>query len=412
MNGAMQLPTPPASALAEPCAVVYDLRIDGCSDKSYEDAARFSDRLLAEIDLCAATATHAYSEYVRAQRQEPPRSLGEYAIDLLTLGLVVRRYGRAAEDSPAWAIKLARWLFRLRSKQVWIKPVADLLRAALVRLFLLPPMERGPREGTWPLERLPRLIAWLQATGEFEQEALRIEQWRSFFGTLPSPEALHWIETASYLFDWFEREAEQSLGAYAKGVPGFLATEYASRGCREDQIFCGKSPAEYLLAMVAAEIMNQGLRAEFDRTPVRAVLVPACLRGEQAARCLARVSGVDMICTACDPACAVNRITRRMRKVGAQVYLVPHSTGFSRWLERWQHAPGVGVVAVACLLNILPGGYEMRSRGIAAQCVPLDYPGCRKHWRRKGVNTSVNENRLVQITTTPAIRRESAVNVL
>jgi hypothetical protein len=86
-----------------------------------------------------------------------------------------------------------------------------------------------------------------------------------------------------------------------------------------------------------------------------------------------------------------------MRGLGAKVYLVPHSTGFSRWLERWQRQPDTGVAAVACLLNILPGGYEMRARGIASQCVPLDYPGCAKHWRRKAIATGLNEDRLVQI---------------
>ena len=63
------------------------------------------------------------------------------------------------------------------------------------------------------------------------------------------------------------------------------------------------------------------------------------------------------------------------------------------------------MVAVACMLNILPGGYEMRERGIASQCVPLDYPGCGKHWRREAVATSVNEDRLVKITAAPAMRR-------
>jgi hypothetical protein len=90
-----------------------------------------------------------------------------------------------------------------------------------------------------------------------------------------------------------------------------------------------------------------------------------------------------------------------MRGLGAKVYLVPHSTGFSRWLERWQREPDTGIVAVACLLNILPGGYEMRARRIPSQCVPLDYPGCRKHWRRKAIATSLNEEQLVQIVASP-----------
>ena len=88
-----------------------------------------------------------------------------------------------------------------------------------------------------------------------------------------------------------------------------------------------------------------------------------------------------------------------MRALGVKVYIVPHATGFSRWLTRWQREPHVGVAAVACMLNILPGGYEMRARGIASQCVPLDFPGCRKHWDRRGLSTAVNEDRLIQIVT-------------
>ena len=210
------------------------------------------------------------------------------------------------------------------------------------------------------------------------------------------------MELAAELFDDFERESAQALGTYTQGVEKFLATEYgAAARFREDQIFCGRLPAEYHLNMVAAEMMNRGLRVAFERTPRKAVLVPACMRGAQAASCKAKVRGVDMTCTACDPECAVNRITRRMRHLGATVYLVPHTSGFSRWLDRWEREPGVGVVAVACLLNILPGGYEMRERRIASQCVPLDFPGCKRHWDREGISTAVNEDRLVQIVATP-----------
>ena len=383
--------------------LVYDLRdANGASDVFYAELSAFCDLLVAEIDGRAGAAAQAFGQYVQAEFHEPPRSGAEYSIDLLTLGLALRRYGRAAEDSPSWAIRLARWLFKLRSRHARIKPAVDLLRAALIRHFLMPRLNRESREEILPPERLGGLIAWLHATGEFEQEVARVSRWRSFLGTLPHTDAERCIATATDLFDWFEQEAEWTLGAYTKGVPRFLATEYAKRGCREDQIFCGKPAVEYHLGMVATEIMNRGLRAEFDGTPRRAVLVPTCMRGAAAARCRAHVSGVDMTCIGCDPACTVNRITRRMRSAGVQVYLVPHSTGFSRWLERWQRAPDVGVVAVACMLNILPGGYEMRERRIASQCVPLDYPGCGKHWRQIPVATSVNENRLVQITAIAA----------
>jgi hypothetical protein len=392
-----EMPESPAGCAAVP-ELVYDLRrVGGCSDGFYEDVARFSDRLLAEIEGRAGDLLDGYTRYVQEFLREAGRSRGEYAIELLTLGVSLRQYGGAAESTPGRVIVLARELFWLRRRSAIMKPPADLLRAAITRRFLLPKIGRKTTSRWNALDGLPRLIEWLQAAGEFEQEAVRLNNWRSFLSTLPRAGAERCIETVTELFDWFQCEAERALGAYTRGVSGFLAGEYARRGCREDQTFCGKEPAEYHLSMVATEIMNRGLRPEFERTPQRVVLVPACMRGAHARNCQARESGIDIACSACNPDCAVNRITRRMRSLGAKVYLVPHSTGFSRWLERWQRAPEVGVIAVACMLNILPGGYEMRARGIASQCVPLDYPGCRKHWRREGIATGVNEERLVRI---------------
>jgi hypothetical protein len=177
---------------------------------------------------------------------------------------------------------------------------------------------------------------------------------------------------------------------------------------REDRFFSGRKPVEYHLGMVAAEVMNQALRPSFEQAGERVVLVPACMRGAKAERCMGLVQGLDMICMACDPECNVHRISTRMRDVGVRVYVVPHATGFSRWLERWQREPNAGVTAVACMLNILPGGYEMRRRGIPSQCVPLDHPGCRKHWCDENLPTSVNQEQLVRIATSGRATKPTA----
>lgn len=402
----------PDSAKAEeqsgnPCRsttadLIYDLRVNGAnSDRFYEDCAHFSDKVLAEIELRASSLLDAYIEHFHESPCEAGRSRGEYAVDLLTLGLFVRRYSGAAESTPVWVVALARELYWLRRESAWLKPVTDFMRGAINRLFLAPKTDRKTKAESISIDQVPRLIDWLLATGEFEQEVKRLSKWRSYLSNLPETEANHWLEVSVEIFDWFEYEADLSLGGYTQGVEEFLAAEYAHRGVREDQIFCGKQPAEYHLAMVAAEIMNRGLRERFEQMPRKAVLVPGCMRGTRADSCRAHVSGTDITCAGCDSACAVNRITTRLRSAGVQVYLVPHSTGFSRWLQRWQREPDMGVVAVACLLNILPGGYEMRARRIASQCVPLDFPGCEKHWRSKGISTEVNEDRLVKIVDCP-----------
>ena len=119
--------------------------------------------------------------------------------------------------------------------------------------------------------------------------------------------------------------------------------------------------------MVAAGVMNEALRLAFEERTERVLKVPACMHGASADRCKARVDGPDMICMGGDSECGVHRVSSRMRAEGVCVYMVPHATDFGRSLERWQRKPGAGVAAVACLLNILPGGYEIRRRGIPSQ---------------------------------------------
>jgi uncharacterized protein len=367
-------------------AFVYDLRLNGGDSHAfYSDVSAFADRVLAEIDRRAAAALDDYSRYVTGTLHEAPRSRGEYALEFLSVGSSIRLYGNLAAATPGWVVSLARRLFQLRRRAKPLKPAVDFLRAGMFQLCLRPKMRvtasASPNEATGP-NQLASLIAWMQGTGEFEQE------WGG-----PG----NWGAVSLHLFDWFSEEAEAALGKYTAGVTPFLQTRWAKRFWREDQIFCGRRPAEYHLGMVAAEVMNEGLRAGFQQRPRKVVLVPGCMRGARAATCKAVTRDLDILCAGCDPLCAVNQITRRLRTEGIAVYIVPHSSGFSRWLERWQNDPAVGVTAVACMMNILAGGYEMRARGIASQCVPLDFPACRKHWRDDEVATTVNQQRLVQI---------------
>ncbi|NJK98458.1 MAG: DUF116 domain-containing protein [Bacteroidales bacterium] len=52
---------------------------------------------------------------------------------------------------------------------------------------------------------------------------------------------------------------------------------------------------------------------------------------------------------------------------------------------------------MACVLNLLKGGYEMQKLNIPSQCVFLDYCGCQKHWHKNGIPTDLNSNQLQKI---------------
>jgi hypothetical protein len=377
---------------------IYDLRRGNlCSDSFYAELTSFCDRLLARLDQRTGVLLDGYSRHVRELLGEPPRSRGEYAIELLTVGMVLRRYESGAQNTPRLMAQLAHRLCKARTRWPMLKPLIDLARGAIARFCLTPNLERKIKSRATAVERLEKLAVWLAATGEFKQEALRVTNWRDYLARLNPDKATHWLQVARDLSLEFERDAAAELGAYTCGVDSFLNRLQTSWRWREDLLMCDRPESEYHLNMAAAEVMNRGLREEFSRTEKRVVLVPTCMRGARAASCKATVHGLDIQCTGCDPGCSVNRISRRMRGMGVKVYLVPHASGFSRWLDRWQRDKSIGVTAVACMLNILEGGYEMRARAIPSQCLPLDYPGCRKHWDRNGISTALNDERLAQL---------------
>jgi hypothetical protein len=77
-----------------------------------------------------------------------------------------------------------------------------------------------------------------------------------------------------------------------------------------------------------------------------------------------------------------------------EVQIIPHASNFSRQLEQWKDQTGVGLIASACVLHLLQGGYEMKKLGIPSQCVFLDYCGCKRHWHEEGISTDLNLNQL------------------
>ena len=393
---------PHAPAVLPSRAHVYDLRRgNNCSDSFYAALPAFADRIVSDIERRAAPLLDGYSSHVESALGQAPRSRGENALEFLVLGMLLARYEGAAQHASRWTMELARELTWVREHSPKAKPLADWARAGIARYCLAPFVGwKGGKRGS-AVERLTRLIDWMKSTGEFKQEALRLDNWHSYIAELRPDKATYWLRIAVELFHDFESDAEIVLGSYTRGVSDYVAREHAQLRWREDLLMCAKPAVEYHLNMVAAEVMNRGLRDSFVATGERVVLLPACMRGDRSSQCKARIDGVDMTCAGCDPNCAINRITREMSALGIRVYIVPHSAGFSQWLARWQHT-GVGVTAIACALNILPGGLEMRERGIAAQCLPLDFPGCRKHWDPKGFPTAVNEKRLVQLATAHA----------
>jgi hypothetical protein len=372
----------------------YDLR-RGEPDATafYRTLEDLADRVLEHAEARAGALLSAYAAFC-ASRGEAPRGRGEYVIELLTLGAAWLRYGGLASRTPRTAVRLCAVLCRVRRRLPALKPWLDPLRGRLASRCLLAP---GPDDRGLPgdTRAFRRLIEWLEASGEFKDEAKRLRTWLAFACRRGSEPFASTLSTALDLARWCEGVGRRTLGEYTSGVAAFRREHAASDVGREDRIFRGKSELEYHLSMLSSELTNRGLRASFQATARRVVLLPACMRGPGEGDCRAQRRGEDLLCGVCSGTCAIGRVTRLGRRVGFETRIIPHSSGFTRSLLQYQGCSDRGVVAVACALNIVPGGYEMRELRIPSQCVLLDYCGCRRHWHPTGIPTDLSDERLL-----------------
>ncbi|CAJ37082.1 hypothetical protein RCIX1913 [Methanocella arvoryzae MRE50] len=376
--------------------VTYSLRNGQFnSNQYYQDAAAFTDEVLKEAKVLLPIVGR-FQEYVQNESIEAIRSAEEYTFELLMLGTLWRIYADDAQDISSGWTGIMAYLSRLRQRNQTLKPVADGIRGVLATIFL------APTDRAWSpkasLKHLDQLLQWMEATGDHVQEVRRLHNWSEYWETLSAGQVSGDIEAAIAFARWFEERSLKSLGKYTPNVEQFLQEKHREHRWKEDVVFSARRRVEYHLNMVGAEIMNRSFRADFQQTKHKAVILPACMRYHSKPKCQARSNGLSCECTGCEPKCRVNMLMKLGQKHGFSVHLVPHeSSVFSGDAGKQLIGEGVGIVGIACVSNLVSGGWKAKGLGLPPQCVLLDHCGCRKHWHEQGIPTDINFGRLYQI---------------
>jgi hypothetical protein len=381
-------------------APTYTLRPSGSPPDVYlRNVARLADEVLA-----AGAELHpivdAYGTFVEETGRERRRSEAEYLLEALTLGVLWRARGsdatRREGAGPAFVDALAA---HRRSGGARLRDGSTSLI-----LSLDAPFEPGaPTPG---LRDLERLLAWLVASGEYDDEVTRLEGWEEFLRADPSSAEERLEELVAFAIA-FEAWSDHALGIFTAGVPRFFRDDLPRRRWREDTIQCARRRVEYHLSMVGAELLNRAWREAFLACERHVVVMPGCMRSRPDARCAAERTALDLRCTGCTKGCAVLTATRVAERAGAEAVAVVHGSDFSRFLRAPALRGGdVGVVGVACVPGLLGAGWRAYAAGLPAQCVLLESSGC-EHWRDAPRPTALDVRELERILGAP-VRAEGA----
>ncbi|MBK8802422.1 MAG: DUF116 domain-containing protein [Fibrobacteres bacterium] len=380
-----------ASRSLETIASPYRLDLPQATPEAFQSVLEaLTDRFLAQAEQELGEFIDARLALGAASGAEDERSRGEYAVELLTFGILREEYAHLAGQTPPALRERMRQLWAIRRDEPDQKATADAERAQIFQSLLQAPLQ----DFIQPCQD-PILVDWLEATGEFGQEALRMRHWLDGVGVFWSAEEFR-VATWN-LARWFESAAHQDLSEWTQGVEAFRTRALAQLQPREDLFLITRHERLYHLNMVGAEAMNRGFRPGFLQRPRKVVLVPGCMRSRDDRACMALRRGTDISCAHCDRTCNVSRLTELGEEKGFKVYVVPHASSFTAWLERWKEDGQTALVAAACPLHLVPGGYEMRALGLQAQCVFLRYSGCKRHWDPNGTPTEIDTDRLLEL---------------
>lgn len=376
--------------------ITYYLRYkEKHSDKYYNAISGFADEVLLQSESLTGPIIDDFRGFIEKTGREEVRSKAEYTLEYLTMGVLYKIYSDDAIELFGLPEYFLSNLYKMRQECSCMKPGIDFLRGILGTIFLSP---NDNMDLTFPdpsLENLKRLVDWMYASGEFSQEAKRLSAWVDFLSDKPETEICHVLATSITFAIWFEARSEEVLGSFTQNVPSFINDCDTSHRWMEDYIFCRRRRVEYHLNMVGAEIMNRAFREEFLDTRYKMVLLPSCIRFKKDDDCQVIKGPGGYTCTCCTPSCRVCQLKTLGEKYNFDVKIIPHeSSAFSK--DTTGHG-AIGIIGVACVLNLISGGWKAKDLGFVPQCVLLDYCGCSNHWHEEGFPTDINMSQLKRI---------------
>lgn len=369
--------------------ITYSLKLGNeNSEEYYRTIGNFADEVMQYAGNSVIPLIKNYIDYVKEYKLETERKTGEYVLELLSFGILWKTYAHIA-----LSVKFAPYITLIyfgewRKKHQRMKPVIDFLRGAFITMFLLP--KKINTDYAKPtLLNMDKACLWFEATNEFREHALRFIKWRAYWQTLPEADQQKIFQTIASFREWFEKRSTEVLGKYTEKVNSFLEEKKEFYRWREDRISCTRSRMEYHLNMIGAELLNRAYKSDYSATELTAVLLPGCMRALPDDKCKAKKLPKGMKCAGCVPNCRVNKLRLEGLENNYEVYVIPHASDLSLWSPK-KGEPRCGVVASACVTTLVEGGLELKRYGVPAQCVLLDYSGCKKHWHPQGKVTSLN----------------------
>lgn len=375
-------------------AITYDLKLtEENSNNYYNEIGTYADFVHEFIERNYAWIISQYHSFIINKTYEKEKSRGEYCIELLMLGLCWSKYSGASHNTSRIALSVLDLLNGKKKIRLPFPEKFEKLRGFILGSFVVPHINEAHKSYEHNLNNFHKLLYWLESTGEFTEEVSKLKSWSTFFTSINDWKVDFIISSSVAIYDWFTISSHITLNKYTENLQEFLRKHPYKYKYRSDVIFTGKDETEYHLNMVSTEIINKAMQPAFEKSLKRTLLIPDCIKIDSD-RC-AFITGTDTnCCNECNLNCSISHLVKFGLENDFNVEIIKHSQNFSQLYSKLNSNHDNGYIVAACLLNMAPTAFALRNLDINAQCISLDYCGCKLHWDEKGIPTDLNAEHL------------------
>jgi hypothetical protein len=143
---------------------------------------------------------------------------------------------------------------------------------------------------------------------------------------------------------------------------------------------------QYLFYMLEIELVNRINRDRFSNAQWRMALIAHCLRDFRK-DCWSTRGDVEDICTRCTPECHVKLGAELLERHGIHPYISVSMDQRRLFKHLANKHPGMGVLGIACIPELVEGLRLCERLGIPAVGIPLDANRCSRWLAKCGETT-------------------------
>ena len=407
--------------------ITYNLNVENHLDY-YQKIEEFTEIVLSKSRMFIEEIILDYKEFLT---KNPVKNVyidsffEEYILELLYFGILWKLYIKNALNLDPFYQKILSKLSNLRNKKDLIgssyKVQIDEIRGILATKFLF--NNNGNNKDINEVDvsesienneinlinlKIDLLLKYLEAIGDYKESLKHLNIWKEFFLNKDENTLKSYFKSIMSFVSFFEDYAKKELHIYTSNVETFKESYLEYHLNNEDIIFCGRSELEYHINLFGADVMNKIFQKSFKARKKRVLLLPTCMRIPKTHKCNALNDKLGLRCNSCNNNCNIGEITKNLNgnynykdnnhedndcNDEIPVYIVSHSSSILSNLTN-DDKTNVSIIGVACINNLIEGGWKISSHGIPPQCVILDYVGCKKHWTPKNIQTTINFNKL------------------